>query len=450
MPSHWIASSPGLLRDLGKRVLAHSVPGQFWRVAPTSRARGTALPLETRAALGTDHPVAGAMLLEKWRIAPAIVDTAPTSIGPTRRIREQPPVSSRPARSTKSSSRALAASCWYPNCRPLRPVALVMWLDRVILFTSDLAPLFEEAELFSKIGRHCMKIRFWGVRGSIASPGPKTVRYGGNTTCIEIRTDAEELIIIDAGTGIFPLSQTLLNQLPLTANVLITHSHWDHIQGLPFFVPNFIPGNVLRLHGAFDPVSGNGIEQVMSVQLQYSYFPVREAELKARMEYVTLTPGQEFRIGTATVTPFLLNHPVINFGYRIESAGKSVFFTGDHEPPYNIYAPADEEHAEYQQFVDEKANAISDAMRGVDVLIADSSYTANEYAAKQGWGHGTFGSSFAYARQARARVLFCTHHEPTRSDDALELAFGEELLASPSQPGDPEIRLACEGETFEF
>ena len=295
-----------------------------------------------------------------------------------------------------------------------------------------------------------MKIRFWGVRGSIASPGPKTVRYGGNTTCIEIRTDADELIIIDAGTGIFPLSQTLLNQLPLTANVLITHSHWDHIQGLPFFVPNFIPGNVLRLYGAFDPVSGNGIEQVMSVQLQYSYFPVREAELKARMEYVTVTPGQAFGIGTATVTAFLLNHPVINFGYRIESAGKSVFFTGDHEPPYNIYSAADEEHAEYQQFVDEKANAISDAMRGVDVLIADSSYTANEYAAKQGWGHGSFRSSFAYARQAQARVLFCTHHEPTRSDDALEAAFGEELLASPSRQGDPEIRLAREGETFEF
>jgi phosphoribosyl 1,2-cyclic phosphodiesterase len=295
-----------------------------------------------------------------------------------------------------------------------------------------------------------MKIRFWGVRGSIASPGPKTVRYGGNTTCIEIRTDANELIIIDAGTGIFPLSQTLLGELPLTANVLLTHSHWDHIQGLPFFIPNFIPGNILRLHGAFDPVSGNGIEQVMSVQLQYSYFPVREAELKARMEYVTLIPGTSIQLGTATVTPYLLNHPVVNFGYRIESAGKSMFFTGDHEPPYNIYAPADPEHAEYQQFVDEKADLILQAMRGVDVLIADSSYTVQEYPAKVGWGHGTFDSSIDYARQAGARVLFCTHHEPTRSDDALEVAFQQARAANPAQPGDPEIRLAREGETFEF
>lgn len=296
-----------------------------------------------------------------------------------------------------------------------------------------------------------MKVKFWGVRGSIASPGPHTVRYGGNTTCIEIRTDANELIILDAGTGIFPLSQTLLAELPVQANVLITHSHWDHIQGLPFFIPNFIPGNLLRLHGAFDPVSGKGVEQVMSVQLQYSYFPVREAEMKARIEYVTLAPEQTIQIGSATITPYLLNHPVINFGYRIEANGKSVFFTGDHEPPYNIYEPGDAEYAEYQAFVDEKEAAIQAAIRGVDVLIADTSYTAEEYPAKKGWGHGTFDSSIRAARQAGAKVLYCTHHEPTRSDDALEAAFAQALADNPAQPGDRlDIRLAREGDSYEF
>jgi phosphoribosyl 1,2-cyclic phosphodiesterase len=186
-----------------------------------------------------------------------------------------------------------------------------------------------------------MKVKFWGVRGSIASPGPATAYYGGNTTCIEVRTDSNELIIIDAGTGIFPLSQTLLGEMPLTANVLISHTHWDHIQGLPFFAPNFIPGNLMRLHGAYDPVAGKGVEQVMSVQLQYSYFPVREAEMKARIEYVTLAPEESIRIGSATITPYLMNHPVVNFGYRIEANGKSIFFTGDHEPPQNIYEPTD-------------------------------------------------------------------------------------------------------------
>ena len=295
-----------------------------------------------------------------------------------------------------------------------------------------------------------MKVKFWGVRGSIASPGPKTVRYGGNTTCIEIRTDNNELIILDAGTGIFPLSQTLLVELPVTANVLITHSHWDHIQGLPFFVPNFIPGNTLRLHGGFDPVSGKGIEQVMSVQLQYSYFPVREAEMKARIEYVTLVPGETVQIGSATVTPCMLNHPVIDFGYRIESNGKSVFFTGDHEPPYNIYEAGDDGYEEYQVFVDDKIAAIHDAMRGVDVFIADSSYTDAEYPLKKGWGHGTFSSSISSAKQVGAKVLFCTHHEPTRSDDALEDAFRTALTTNHSLTAGMDIRLAREGESYEF
>jgi phosphoribosyl 1,2-cyclic phosphodiesterase len=295
-----------------------------------------------------------------------------------------------------------------------------------------------------------MKVKFWGVRGSIASPGPKTVRYGGNTTCIEIRTDNNELIILDAGTGIFPLSQTLLAELPVTANVLITHSHWDHIQGLPFFIPNFIPGNTLRLHGSFDPVSGQGVEQVMSVQLQYSYFPVREAEMKARIEYVTLAPNQSFQVGSATVTPCLLNHPVINLGYRIDCDGKSVFFTGDHEPPYNIYEPGDEGFIDYQVFVDEKTHAIDAVLRGVDVLIADCSYTDAEYPAKKGWGHGTFGTSIQSARNAGAKVLFCTHHEPTRSDDALEAVFKEALDSSGVAGLNLDIRLAREGECYEF
>lgn len=295
-----------------------------------------------------------------------------------------------------------------------------------------------------------MKVRFWGVRGSIASPGPNTVRYGGNTTCIEIRTDNNELIIIDAGTGIFPLSQTLLAELPLVANVLITHSHWDHIQGLPFFIPNFIPGNLLRLHGGFDPVSGKGVEQVMSVQLQYSYFPVREAEMKAHIEYVTLIPEQSVQIGSATVTPYLMNHPVIDFGYRIEANGKSIFFTGDHEVPLNIYEPEEDGYAEYQSFVNEKNDNLRRAMHGVDVLIADSSYTEQEYPAKKGWGHGTFNSSIQYAKDAGAKVLFCTHHEPTRSDDALDAIFQQVLADNPPQAGGPDYRLAREGETYEF
>ena len=295
-----------------------------------------------------------------------------------------------------------------------------------------------------------MKIKFWGVRGSIAVPGPKTSKYGGNTTCIEVRTDDNELIILDGGTGIFPLAQSLLAEMPVTAKIFVTHSHWDHIQGLPFFTPIFIPGNRMLLHGAYDFVSGRGVEQVMDVQLQYSFFPIREAEMKATIEYFKLSPGQAVQLDSATVTPVLLNHPVINFGYRIDANGKSVFFTGDHEPYYNIYDPADESFEEYHAIIEEKEQAILEVLKGVDVLIADTSYTAAEYPTKKGWGHGHYDSSIDLAKRANAKILYCTHHEPTRSDDALEQEFEKVLARHPRQQGDPQYRLAREGEEIEI
>ena len=289
-----------------------------------------------------------------------------------------------------------------------------------------------------------MKIKFWGVRGSIPSPGPNTQRYGGNTTCIEVRTNENDLIILDGGTGIFPLAQHLLKELPITAHIFNTHSHWDHIQGLPFFVPIFIPGNNLHLYGAFDPISGAGPERIMNIQMQYSYFPVREAEIQSRMHYVTVMPHEVIKIGNTSITPTLLSHPVINFGYRIECDGKSVFFTGDHEPYYNIYAPEDEGYAEYQALIDEQSQAVVDAIKGADILIADSSYTMAEYPSKKGWGHGTFDSCIELAKATGVKILYCTHHEPTRSDDDLEKVFAEAVARHNCK--DLDIRLAREGD----
>ena len=290
-----------------------------------------------------------------------------------------------------------------------------------------------------------MKIKFWGVRGSIPSPGPKTVRYGGNTTCIEVRTDAGELIIIDAGTGIAALSQNLLNELPVKASVFITHTHWDHIHGLPFFLPFFMPGNKIKLHGAFDMITGHGIQQIMEVQMQYSYFPIREAELRAAIEYRTLEVAETVTVGDATVKPALLNHPVTDYGYRVTCNGKSMFFTGDHEPWYNIYEAGTSGYAEFQAMIDDKQRVMDDAIRDVDVLIVDCSYTTEEYPAKKGWGHGTFAAAIALARRTGAKKLVCTHHEPTRSDDELERVFAEVLEQHPRQESDPEIVLSYEG-----
>lgn len=268
-----------------------------------------------------------------------------------------------------------------------------------------------------------MKFIFRGVRGSIPTPGPNTVKYGGNTTCIEIRTAANELIIIDAGTGIHALAQQLDLKQTINPHIFITHTHWDHIQGLPFFSPLFIPGNHINIYGGVDPVTGEGIQRAMKAQLQYSFFPISEPQLKAKLDYHTLTPGETVTIASAKITPFILNHPVLNFGYRIECDGQSLFFTGDYEPVFNIYDQNDQNYEEYQRYVDSELSDVAKAIAGVDVLISDSSYTDGEYVNKQGWGHGTYRSSMAIAKQAKVKKLFFTHHEPTRKDDQLDLIY---------------------------
>jgi phosphoribosyl 1,2-cyclic phosphodiesterase len=288
----------------------------------------------------------------------------------------------------------------------------------------------------------------WGTRGSIASPGPETVKYGGNTTCISVETDAGETIIIDGGTGIRKLGLKLMASLPVRCNVLITHTHWDHIQGLPFFIPLFVPGNSLTFHGAFDPVYSKSLKDILAGQMEYCYFPVRESELNANIEYKRINDGVCFELGTAKITSILMNHPVLNYGYKIEADGKSFFFTGDHEPPGNIYDESDEEYDEYQSFIDLKNEKLYKLIENIDLMVSDSSYTSEEYKTKIGWGHGTFDSSFDLGRRVKAKQLVFTHHEPTRTDDDLDKIYRE--LCAKRVEGDPVLHLATEGHTFDL
>jgi phosphoribosyl 1,2-cyclic phosphodiesterase len=292
-----------------------------------------------------------------------------------------------------------------------------------------------------------MKFKFWGVRGSIATPGPSTVKYGGNTTCIEVTSSAGDLIILDAGTGIHALAQSLPQQA-LTAHILITHTHWDHIQGLPFFLPMFKAGNHINIYGGLEPLTHQGIERAMHVQLQHSYFPISEAQLKAEVRYFTLKANAPITVGSVRVTPTVLNHPVYNFGYRLDDCdGSALFFTGDYEPQINPYLPDHPGYPAMRELIEQKHEEVIAAMAGVDALIMDSSYTDAEYANRHGWGHGTYRSAMNFAAQAGAKRLFLTHHEPTRSDADLEAVFASLLQAGGSEVS---VCLAREGEGFEL
>jgi phosphoribosyl 1,2-cyclic phosphodiesterase len=288
-----------------------------------------------------------------------------------------------------------------------------------------------------------MKVRFWGVRGSIACPGPETVRYGGNTTCIEVETDAGATIILDAGTGIRPLGLELMKNAPVNCAVCISHTHWDHIQGLPFFVPLFVPGNEVHFYGAFDPVYQKDLKSILAQQMEYCYFPVRELELKADMHYHTLREGTTIQFADATITNVMMNHPVLTYGYRVDCNGKSVFFSGDHEPPHNIYNEDDTFFGEYSTLIDEKVDSICEVARGVDLFIVDAQYTEPELVSKRGWGHGSFSSALAMARRSNAKAACFTHHDPTRTDDGLD-RIAEKLKAQ-ARSHDPEIMIAYEG-----
>lgn len=292
-----------------------------------------------------------------------------------------------------------------------------------------------------------MKVRFWGVRGSIPSPGPDTVCYGGNTTCVQVTTDNGHTISFDAGTGIRALGLELMKSAPVHCTVLISHTHWDHIQGLPFFMPLFVPGNKVDIYGGFDAVTQKDLRQILAQQMDYSYFPVRQMELAAEIAYNSIHEGARFEVADAVVTNVLMNHPVMTYGYRVDCGGRSVFFSGDHEEPYNIYDEGDTYHGEFDLLIDEKLERIAELAQGVDLFIVDAQYTDAEIRQKRGWGHGTYRSALNLARRANAKKVVFTHHDPSRTDRELD-EIAERLRSQDLGEG-PELLLAREGMEIE-
>jgi phosphoribosyl 1,2-cyclic phosphodiesterase len=272
-------------------------------------------------------------------------------------------------------------------------------------------------------------VRFWGVRGSIPTPGPTTVKYGGNTPCIEIRAGSE-LIIIDGGSGLRCLGQQLLSEMPVVARMFFTHFHWDHIQGFPFFTPTFIKGNRFDLFGS-NKLSGT-LAETLSGQMNFPNFPVSLSDMAAQISFHDLREGEAVACGNAVITNAQLNHPGGVFGYRVEFGGHSVVVATD---------------TEHYSCPDPKLVELAD---GADVLIYDSMYSPEEYrgdgdnASKTGWGHSTWEEGIKVADAARARKLVLYHHDPEHDD-----AFIDRLEAN-AKRAFPNTVAAREGMTLEI
>ena len=272
-------------------------------------------------------------------------------------------------------------------------------------------------------------VRFWGVRGSIPCPGRNTVEFGGNTTCLEIRA-GQKLIIVDLGTGVKPLGDYLIaNDLKnglLDVDILISHTHWDHIMGFPMFTPIFIRDANLRIRG---PVSYNDetLASIIEDQLSYRYWPVRQSELAAKIDYQELKETTVDIGGGVKLTTKYLNHPILCLGYRFEYEGKTIVTAFDHEPFRNLF-PTDPKDPSYDEEVAQEGEAtvkeenakIIKFFSEADILVHDTQYSAIELEKHLGWGHSSYENAIEAACQAKVKKLVLFHHDPNSSDETLE------------------------------
>lgn len=285
-----------------------------------------------------------------------------------------------------------------------------------------------------------MKVRFWGTRGSIATPGGATVRYGGNTSCVEVTSDLGTTILIDAGTGANALGKALMDQgRGMRGHILISHTHWDHIQGLPFFAPLFAAGAEWHVYGPRTP--DQSIRDVLAAQMDYAYFPVALNAFAAKVHYHEIVEGG-FSIEDIRITTQYLNHPALTVGYRLEADGAAVVYASDHEPHDRN---AGEGHAEAGDGSDA---AHVEFLRDADLVIHDAQYTAAEYPAKHGWGHSTIEYAVDVATAANVKTLALYHHDPSRGDDAVDALIA--VARARVGNGDLNVVGAAEGSAIEL
>ncbi len=271
-----------------------------------------------------------------------------------------------------------------------------------------------------------VRLTFWGVRGSIPAPGPDTVKFGGNTSCLELRADGEH-VVLDAGSGLRMLGLELAEEFkdrPLDLTLLLTHTHWDHIQGFPFFTPAYESRNNIRILGYEGARSS--LQAALQVQMESPYFPVSFQQLPGNISIEEVREFS-FSIGKLRVQAARTRHPGFALGYRIETSAGSVCYVPDHES-----GPG------------EGPGPIGGIIAGADVLVMDAQYTPEEYASKVGWGHGCMDEVVRVACEAGVKRLYLFHHDPAHDDEMIEQMVGRARELASEYP--IEIDAAREGE----
>jgi phosphoribosyl 1,2-cyclic phosphodiesterase len=292
-----------------------------------------------------------------------------------------------------------------------------------------------------------MWVRFWGTRGSIPAPGPFTLRYGGNTTCVEVRTASDTLLVFDCGSGARALGASLMSgerspapEHPLRGHLFLSHFHWDHIQGMPFFTPLYAEGGEWHVYG---PRPGAmSLREALALQMSPPFFPISLESLGSRLCFHELGEGV-FAIGDVRVASQFLNHPGPTLGYRIEADGVAVVYVCDHEPHGSPI------HSSTQVLEDGDLRHIA-FLDGADLVIHDAQYMGREFEQRRGWGHSVGEYVIEVCRRAGVRRVALTHHDPTRTDAMIEASV-EELRRRYGGSASPlEIFAAAEGDQIEL
>jgi CheY-like chemotaxis protein len=288
-----------------------------------------------------------------------------------------------------------------------------------------------------------MRVRFWGTRGSVPTPGTTTVRYGGNTSCVEVRAADGAIVVLDCGTGAIPLGRALLaeNSDSIRGALLIGHTHWDHIQGFPFFAPLFVPNNHWEIYGPWG--LDRQIAKGLAGQMAYEHFPLPLGSLNATVQIQHLTEGV-FEVGSVRVTTQYLNHTVFTLGYRLEADGATLVYATDYEP-FSLHPlggpprtlPVHHEDQRHIRFLE-----------GAALIIHDAQYTLDEFPAKTGWGHMPMERAVDYALLAGAQRLALFHHDPIRDDEAIDRLC--EHAHSQAAGSALEVYAASEGQIIEL